>query len=156
VEIPAIRLSALRMCPPKRARIPSSRLWLDRKTRREKKTGPKDCTASTGCPQGELRENAIPVENHEKIGRRGKDAGGSEMRAFPASCILLLVFRHPPNCSVSLFRSLFKSLSALRTCSILSTECMTVVWCLPPNWRPISGREASVRCLARYMAICRG
>ena len=35
-------------------------------------------------------------------------------------------------------------------------ECITVVWCLPPNCRPISGSEASVICLARYMAICLG
>jgi hypothetical protein len=63
---------------------------------------------------------------------------------------------YPPNCSVSLFSSRFKSLSFLRTSSIFSTECSTVVWCLPPNCRPISGSEASVRCLARYMAICRG
>src|ERR1039458_8263361 len=53
-------------------------------------------------------------------------------------------------------RTLFKSLSVLRCCSILSTECRTVVWCLPPNCRPISGNEASVRCLAIYMAIWRG
>src|SRR5205085_11608936 len=58
--------------------------------------------------------------------------------------------------SVSLLSNLFKSLSFLRTVSILSTECITVVWCLPPNWRPISGSEASVRCFARYIAICRG
>ena len=63
---------------------------------------------------------------------------------------------HPPNCSVSLLTNLFKSLSVLRSSSIFSTECSTVVWCLPPNCRPISGNEASVRCLARYMAICRG
>src|SRR4030095_1905327 len=63
---------------------------------------------------------------------------------------------YPPNCSVSLLMSLFKSLSFLRCSSIFSTECKTVVWCLPPNCRPISGREASVRCLARYIAIWRG
>jgi hypothetical protein len=63
---------------------------------------------------------------------------------------------HPPKVSVSLLSSLFKSLSLFRLSSIFSTECSTVVWCLPPNWRPISGSEASVRCLARYMAICRG
>ncbi len=34
---------------------------------------------------------------------------------------------HAPNCSVNLFSSLFKSLSFLRTSSILSTECKTVV-----------------------------
>jgi hypothetical protein len=63
---------------------------------------------------------------------------------------------HPPNCSVSLLTSLFKSLSFLRASSIFSTECKTVVWCLPPNCRPISGSEASVRCLAKYIAICLG
>src|SRR5207244_2397064 len=40
--------------------------------------------------------------------------------------------------------------------SILSIECITVVWCLPPNWRPISGKEASVKCLVKYIATCRG
>ena len=34
---------------------------------------------------------------------------------------------YPPNCSVSLLSSLFKSLSVLRTSSIFSTECSTVV-----------------------------
>src|SRR5271154_506785 len=34
---------------------------------------------------------------------------------------------YPPNCSVSLLSSLFKSLSFLRTVSIFSTECRTVV-----------------------------
>ena len=35
-------------------------------------------------------------------------------------------------------------------------EWMTVVWCLPPKARPISGSEASVSSLTRYMATCRG
>ena len=34
---------------------------------------------------------------------------------------------YPPNCSVNLLMSLFKSLSFLRTSSIFSTECSTVV-----------------------------
>jgi hypothetical protein len=34
---------------------------------------------------------------------------------------------YAPNCSVNLFSSLFKSLSPLRTSSIFSTECKTVV-----------------------------
>ena len=34
---------------------------------------------------------------------------------------------YPPNCSVNLLISLFKSLSFLRTSSIFSTECRTVV-----------------------------
>ncbi len=33
---------------------------------------------------------------------------------------------------------------------------MTVEWCLPPKLRPISGSEACVSDLHRYMAICRG
>src|SRR4030065_1380318 len=33
---------------------------------------------------------------------------------------------------------------------------MTVVWCFPPNFLPISGREDLVNSLARYMAIWRG
>ena len=49
-----------------------------------------------------------------------------------------------------------KALSVRRCSSILPMECITVVWCLPPNWRPISGSDASVSCLARYMAIWRG
>jgi len=89
-------------------------------------------TVSTNTPQSEGRKNGL---------KSGK-TGGTTVYA--------------PNCSVSLLSNLFKSLSFLRTPSILSTECKTVVWCLPPNWRPISGREASVRCLARYIAICRG
>src|SRR5215471_2236220 len=58
--------------------------------------------------------------------------------------------------SVILVSRRCRSLSDCRCCSILAMECMTVVWCLPPNWRPISGNEASVICLARYMATCRG
>src|SRR5713226_7769741 len=46
--------------------------------------------------------------------------------------------------------------SRLRKVSIFRTEWMTVEWCLPPNALPISGREASVRALVRYMAIWRG
>jgi len=34
---------------------------------------------------------------------------------------------YPPNCSVNLLIILFKSLSVLRTSSIFSTECRTVV-----------------------------
>src|ERR1700694_1318123 len=89
-------------------------------------------TVSTNTPQLEDRKNSV---------KSGK----------PVETAI-----YAPNCSVSLLSNLFKSLSSLRTPSILSTECKTVVWCLPPNWLPISGREASVRCLARYIAICRG
>ena len=51
---------------------------------------------------------------------------------------------------------MFRSLSICWIRSIFLIECRTVVWCLPPNWRPISGGEASVRCFAMYMAIWRG
>ena len=50
----------------------------------------------------------------------------------------------------------FRSLSLRRSASILLMECSTVVWCLPPNWRPISGSDAEVSCFTRYMAIWRG
>ena len=46
----------------------------------------------------------------------------------------------------------FNSLSERRNSSILLMECKTVVWCLPPNWRPISGSDAVVNCLTMYMA----
>jgi len=41
--------------------------------------------------------------------------------------ILVETAVYPPNCSVNLLSSLFKSLSALRVSSIFSTECSTVV-----------------------------
>jgi len=49
--------------------------------------------------------------------------------------------------------SLSNSGSRLRMVSIFRTEWMTVEWCLPPNPLPISGREALVRALVRYIAI---
>jgi hypothetical protein len=57
-----------------------------------------------------------------------------------------------PNESISLLIVLFKSLSLRRSASILLIECRTVVWCLPPNWRPISGSDAEVSCFTRYIA----
>ncbi len=43
--------------------------------------------------------------------------------------------------SISLLTVRFRSLSWRRCSSILAMECITVVWCLPPNCRPISGRR---------------
>ena len=40
--------------------------------------------------------------------------------------------------------------------SILRMEWMTVEWCLPPKLRPISGRDAWVNDLQRYIATWRG
>ncbi len=51
--------------------------------------------------------------------RRGRLMHGVEM-PLPAAA-------YPPNCSVILLISLFKSLSVLREPSIFSTECSTVV-----------------------------
>jgi hypothetical protein len=56
------------------------------------------------------------------------------------------------NASISRVIVRFKSLSDRRISSILWIECSTVVWCLPPNWRPISGSDAVVSCLTMYMA----
>lgn len=52
-----------------------------------------------------------------------------------------------------LLMSLSKSESWRRSSLILRTEWMTVEWCFPPKSLPISGREAPVRVLVRYMAI---
>jgi len=38
----------------------------------------------------------------------------------------------------------------------LLMECSTVVWCFPPNWRPISAAEAVVSCFTMYIATWRG
>src|ERR1700752_2795711 len=46
--------------------------------------------------------------------------------------------------------------SLVTNASILRTACRTVVWSRPPKRRPISGRERSVRVLARYIATCLG
>ena len=45
-----------------------------------------------------------------------------------------------------------KALSLPASASILRTACSTVVWSRPPNRRPISGSERSVRTFARYIA----
>jgi hypothetical protein len=47
-------------------------------------------------------------------------------------------------------------LSIRRCSSIFAIECITVVWCFPPNSFPISCRDAAVTCFARYIAICLG
>src|ERR1700728_1659987 len=42
-----------------------------------------------------------------------------------------------------------------RRSSILWIEIKTVLGCLPPNSRPILGREAEVSCLTKYIATWR-
>src|SRR5713226_468973 len=61
-------------------------------------------------------------------------------------------------CNASMRRVIvrFKSLSDRRISSILLIECSTVVWCFPPNCRPISGSDAVVSCFTMYMATWRG
>src|SRR5205085_5760085 len=46
--------------------------------------------------------------------------------------------------------------SFLRRSSTLRIEWITVEWCLPPKLRPISGSDACVSDLQRYIAIWRG
>jgi len=99
-----------------------------------------------GHSQVSVPSRTVSTNTSQSEGRKNGEKSGKQVEPVI----------YAPNCSVSLLSNLFKSLSFLRTPSILSTECKTVVWCLPPNWRPISGRDASVRCLAKYIAICRG
>src|SRR3954465_11702951 len=49
-----------------------------------------------------------------------------------------------------------KSPSFLRRSSTLRMEWITVEWCLPPKLRPISGSDACVSDLQRYIGIWRG
>ncbi len=51
------------------------------------------------------------------------------------------------------WRSCWRRASEWRPSSIFRIAYMTVVWCLPPKAWPISLREASKWCRARYMAI---
>ena len=46
--------------------------------------------------------------------------------------------------------------SRFRRSSIFRIEWITVEWCLPPKLRPISGSDACVSDLHRYIAIWRG
>src|SRR6185312_1825724 len=51
---------------------------------------------------------------------------------------------------------MLKFTSFLRRSSTFRIEWITVEWCLPPKLRPISGRDACVSDLQRYIAIWRG
>src|SRR5713226_3339810 len=83
-----------------------------------------------------------------------------ERQAERAACLSEHGEREKPvdYCNASIRRVIvrFRSLSDRRNSSIFLIECSTVVWCLPPNCRPISGREAVVSCLTIYMATWRG
>src|SRR5580704_14028342 len=101
-------------------------------------------TASLGALRGRSGEDA-PEEcsramRHEQERKRCRK--GSEKNYCNASINRVMVR--------------FRSLSDRRISSILWIECSTVVWCLPPNWRPISGSDAVVSCLTMYVATCRG
>jgi hypothetical protein len=110
------------------------------------------CNSANRAPQTASRTCLARFPHLFHIRPRRKQAEKVEIVPGTTSSL-----RHQPfNVSVSLLRSRFRSLSDWRCSSILSTECITVVWCFPPNCLPISGRDASVICLARYMAICRG
>src|SRR5215203_482615 len=60
------------------------------------------------------------------------------------------------NDSMKLLIRVLKSPFDFRRSSILRMEWITVEWCLPPKLLPISGSDALVRFLQRYIAICRG
>src|SRR5688572_30787794 len=51
---------------------------------------------------------------------------------------------------------LLKTASVFRRSSTFRMEWITVEWCLPPKLFPISGSDALVRFLQRYIATCRG
>ena len=57
---------------------------------------------------------------------------------------------------IRLFISLLNSGFLRRSFSIFLMLWRTVVWCFPPNFLPISGRETLAISLDRYMATCRG
>src|SRR5947199_8095229 len=58
--------------------------------------------------------------------------------------------------SMNLLRRWFSSSDWAACVAILLTEWMTVEWCLPPNFLPMSGKEDVVIFLQRYIATCRG
>src|SRR5207245_10373053 len=60
------------------------------------------------------------------------------------------------NCRFSDSTSSDSAMSLATSASILRTACNTVVWSRPPNRRPISGSERSVKVFARYIATWRG
>src|SRR5712692_3442683 len=100
------------------------------------------------------RKTALPGANHPLIApEEHRSSTGISSGAWRASGV---VARAYANESSSLLRVRFRSLSLRRRVSILWIECRTVVWCLPPNCRPISGNDAEVSCLTKYMAIWRG
>ena len=65
-----------------------------------------------------LPERCTVSTSHSQTGKRKTAPPGAKRVNFAI---------YPPNCSVSLLSNLFKSLSFLRTVSIFSTECRTVV-----------------------------
>src|SRR5690606_16101218 len=56
-----------------------------------------------------------------------------------------------PSFSLSSSSSFLSCASASFCCSMLRTEVSTVVWCLPPNFSPMTGNEASVSVRHRYI-----
>src|SRR2546426_1981499 len=92
-------------------------------------------TGKTATPESEERSHVLPTWHTENA---------------QVSC------RHHPcrrltNCSISARNGASPSTSRL----IFSQPCSTVVWSLPPNWRPMSGNECFVSWRARYIATWR-
>src|SRR5262247_2027340 len=107
------------------------------------------CLISHGRPlagpyRAQANGNDPAAQTHGGPGFPGPPLAAYWLEAYSCSCR---------------FRVSISSASALSLptrCSILRTACRTVVWSRPPNRRPISGSERSVRVLARYIATWRG
>ena len=96
--------------------------------------------ALTNCPQVlKTFFTGMPSVSSQKIPGERKNSSVVRKIAYCKASIKRVIVR-------------FKSLSDRRISSILLMECNTVVWCLPPNCRPISGSDAVVSCFTIYIA----
>src|SRR5712692_2820484 len=85
---------------------------------------------------------------------RSRESLNSPPQGLPSRCVeKCQLYRKP---SKKLPIRLLKSLSFFRRSSTFRIEWITVEWCLPPKLRPISGSDACVSDLQRYIAIWRG
>src|SRR5688572_3425896 len=93
-------------------------------------------------------------------GKRGHKVFKNQSLLFSTSCPQQFTEQAcgKPYCSdcIRVLTWLLKTASVFRRSSTFRMEWMTVEWCLPPKLLPISGSDALVRFLHRYMATCRG
>jgi hypothetical protein len=100
---------------------PSRQFYIDlRRQTSCPKSGPRGTDRqATPVPSMQFRPTTAQLPHELHRGCQGRPRFLVKIRAIAAF--------YPPSCSVILFSSLFKSLSVLRTVSIFSTECKTVV-----------------------------